>query len=104
MPEVFADDRDICAFLFLGQKSTAANWANPKDIEIVRRYPESRELDGITEAGQGHGDTTIGGKTVKDRLAVPVLKEARRRTGKIFKAAALVGGKEMDHSPRVFKR
>src|SRR5947199_89837 len=80
MPEVFADDRDICAFLFLGQKSTAANWANPKDIEIVRRYPESRELDGITEAGQGHGDTTIGGKTVKDRLAVPVLKEARRRT------------------------
>lgn len=77
-PEMLGDDGDICAFLFVRQKGSPANWLHPEHVKIIRRDSEGPDLHRFAQPGEGGADAVVRRETVEEFLAFAIKLEARR--------------------------
>ena len=102
-PEIFRDQRDIGAFLFVRQKVAAENWANAKHIEVIRRCAKGEQLDRIAQAGECHRRAVIGREPGEHRLSLAPLHEARARDSDLGEATVLGIAVDVHYSLRLME-
>src|ERR1700757_79556 len=79
LPEIFRNERNICALFFLRQEIAAENGANAQHIEIVGGQSAAKYLDWIPKSGQRECKEILRSETVKNRLAVAINLVTRGR-------------------------
>src|SRR5205823_6006734 len=53
------------------------NWSNAKEVEIIRRYIEAVNLNGIAESGENKPGAGVGSDARKNGLTIAIMPEPR---------------------------
>src|SRR4029453_1007959 len=78
LPEILGDERYIRTLFFLRQKIASANRPNSQNIKVIGCQSAAKDLDRVSQPGQGKGKEIFSSQIVENSLAVSKMLIAGR--------------------------
>src|SRR5439155_13368898 len=104
LPKVLRDQRDIRAFLLLGQKVSTDDGPNSQHIEVVRGQSAPKNLDGIAQPSEGESEEIFAGETFTNCLSISKMFETRGGKRQVYQIARFITAVKVNDARRFLER